>query len=255
MKIETIRIRGIEIGAGIPKNCVPIVARTQEDIIENARMIAANQPELIELRIDWYENAEDIQDVLQLLQKVRNTIGERILLFTFRSKQEGGEADISLEQYKRLCEAVCVSGYVDLIDVEAYMKEGLLQEICEIAHRNHVYVVASNHDFEKTPSEEKMVERLEYMDKMGADIPKIAVMPKSARDVLNLLSATVTYRERGGMKPIITMSMDGIGGITRLSGEIFGSAVTFAAVGECSAPGQYMLSDVKQFLEMIHQNI
>ena len=100
-----------------------------------------------------------------------------------------------------------------------------------------------------------MVERLEYMDKMGADIPKIAVMPKSARDVLNLLSATVTYRERGGMKPIITMSMDGIGGITRLSGEIFGSAVTFAAVGECSAPGQYMLSDVKQFLEMIHQNI
>ena len=48
MKIETIRIRGIEIGAGIPKICVPIVARTQEDIIENARLIAANQPELIE---------------------------------------------------------------------------------------------------------------------------------------------------------------------------------------------------------------
>lgn len=255
IKIETIRIRGIEIGAGMPAICVPIVAETKEDIIENARMIAANQPDCIELRIDWYENAADANQVLQLLQKVRNTIGDIVLLFTFRSKGEGGQKDISVEDYKHLCESVCASGYVDLIDVEAYREEGLLQAMCETAHRNNVYVVASNHDFNATPSEKEIVERLEYMDKMGADIPKIAVMPEDARDVLNLLSATVAYRERGGGKPVITMSMSGIGGITRLSGEIFGSAMTFAAVGQCSAPGQYELSDVRQFLEKIHNSL
>lgn len=255
IKMETIRIRGIEIGAGMPKMCVPIVAETIEDIIENARLIAANQPDCIELRIDWYENAEDTNQVLQLLQKVRNTIGDIVLLFTFRSKEEGGQKDISVEDYKHLCESVCASGYVDLIDVEAYREEGLLQAMCEMAHRSNVYVVASNHDFNATPSEGDIVERLEYMDKMGADIPKIAVMPNTARDVLNLLSATVAYRERGGVKPVITMSMSGMGGITRLSGEIFGSAMTFAAVGKNSAPGQYSLLDVREFLEIIHNSL
>lgn len=253
--IETIRIRGIEIGAGMPKICVPIVAETQEAIVENARMIAANQPDCMELRIDWYEDAEDINQVLQLLQKVRNAIGDIVLLFAFRSEGEGGKKGISIEDYKHLCESVCASGYVDLLDVEAYREEGLLQAMCETAHRYNVYVVASNHDFNATPSEEDIIERLEYMDKMGADIPKIAVMPKDARDVLNLLSATIAYRERGGTKPVITMSMSGIGGVSRISGEIFGSAMTFAAVGQCSAPGQYELSDVRQFLGKIHNSL
>lgn len=255
MKIETIRIRGIEIGAGMPKICVPVVAKTAEDVIKCIRNIAANKPDCIELRIDWFEHATDQNEVLSLLQRIRTIIGDIVLLFTFRSKREGGERDITVEQYRQLCEVVCSSGYIDLIDIEAYMEDGLLQTMCELAHEKKVYVVASNHDFNRTPSEEDIVTRLEYMDKMGADIPKIAVMPQNTRDVISLLSATAAYHERGGKKPVITMSMAGIGEITRLSGEIFGSALTFAAVSQCSAPGQLELSDVKKVLEIIHQNL
>ncbi|MDE6433296.1 MAG: type I 3-dehydroquinate dehydratase [Lachnospiraceae bacterium] len=255
MKIETIRIRGIEIGAGMPKICVPVIAKTAEDVIENIRNIAAKKPDCIELRIDWFEHVTDWNEILSLLQRIRMIIGDIVLLFTFRSKREGGEKDIEVEQYRQLCEVVCSSGYIDLIDIEAYMEDGLLQEMCEIAHKNKVYVVASNHDFNLTPSTEDLVARLEYMDKTGADIPKIAVMPQSERDVIHLLSATVAYYEHGGTKPVITMSMAGIGGITRLSGEIFGSALTFAAVSQCSAPGQLELSDAKHVLEIIHKNL
>ncbi|MCM1181256.1 MAG: type I 3-dehydroquinate dehydratase [Clostridium sp.] len=255
MKIDTIRIRGIEIGAGMPKVCVPVIAKTAEDVIEDIRTVAAQKPDCIELRIDWFWHVTDWNEILSLLQKIRMIIGDIVLLFTFRSKREGGEQDITVEQYRQLCEVVCSSGYIDLIDIEAYMEDGLLQDMCDIAHRNKVYVVASNHDFNGTPSVEDLSARLEYMDMMGADIPKIAVMPQNERDVIHLLSATVAYYERGGSKPIITMSMAGIGEITRLSGEIFGSAMTFAAVTQCSAPGQLELSDVKNVLEIIHQNL
>lgn len=255
MKIDSVSVRGIAIGAGVPKVCVPVVERKAEDIIDRARAVVAQKPDCIELRIDWFEDVADGEKVLQLLKRVRNMIGDTVLLFTFRSRREGGEADISVEQYRDMCSKACASGYIDLLDVEAYMAEGLLSDMCRMAHENNVYVVASNHDFNKTPLALDIVERLEYMDKMGADIPKIAVMPNCERDVLNLLSATVAYREQGGTKPVITMSMSGLGGITRLSGEIFGSALTFAAFGQSSAPGQFPLTDVKNMLKVIHDSL
>lgn len=255
MKIETIRIRGIEIGAGMPKICVPVMAGTKGEILEGVRSAAAQKPDCIELRIDGYENIEDSEQILQMLKDIRNIAGGNLLLFTFRSRAEGGKQELSIDAYEKLLGQVCASGSVDLIDVEAYMQEGLLGRMCETAHRNNVYVVASNHDFFVTPEETDITARLEYMDKMGADIPKIAVMAKSERDVLRLLAATVSYRERGGTRPVITMSMNALGGITRLSGEVFGSAMTFAALGQESAPGQLALSETRKVLEIIHKSL
>lgn len=91
------------------------------------------------------------------------------------------------------------------------------------------------------------------MDEQGADIPKIAVMPQKERDVLTLLSATLTYHEAGGTKPIVTMSMNDIGMVSRLAGELFGSALTFATVGRTSAPGQIPIDEARQSLTILHR--
>lgn len=254
MQTIGIKVRNIEIGTGIPKICVPIVARTREDILEMLNSVLAKKPDCIELRIDWFEEVMEWEKVLELLREIRERIGNTVLLFTFRTGNEGGEKDISSEDYKVLCENACQSGYIDMVDVEAFKEEGLLAAICEIAHANGVYVVASNHDFGKTPAEADLVERLQFMEQAGADIPKIAVMPQNTRDVITLLSATLRYRENGGEKPVITMSMGGVGAISRLSSEIFGSAVTFAAVGKTSAPGQITIEEVRQTMDILHRN-
>lgn len=52
-------------------------------------------------------------------------------------------------------------------------------------------VIASNHDFHKTPSKEELIHRLRLMQDFDADLPKIAVMPTCRQDVLTLLSATL----------------------------------------------------------------
>ena len=252
--MENLKVKNVEFGTGIPKICVPIVAVTKKEILEIAEQVTAKKPDCIELRIDWFEDVGDIDKVLEVLKELRNLIGDTVLLFTFRTKKEGGKATISCEDYKILCEKVCQSGYIDMVDVEAFMEKGMLEAVSRMAHNNGVYVVASNHDFIKTPSEEEIVKRLQFMDEAGADIPKIAVMPCSTRDVLTLLSATLRYQESGGKKPVITMSMSENGVISRLAGEVFGSAVTFAAVGRTSAPGQLAIEDVRQTLGILHQS-
>ena len=92
------------------------------------------------------------------------------------------------------------------------------------------------------------------MDFFGADIAKIAVMPQSAGDVLTLLSAT-EKASRTLSCQVISMSMKGTGLISRLSGEVFGSCLTFGAAGGASAPGQIDVGELRGILETIHRNL
>ena len=52
--------------------------------------------------------------------------------------------------------------------------------------------------------------------------------------------------------PVITMSMGVLGGVSRLCGEAFGSAMTFANPGQASAPGQISLDVVNDVLDALH---
>ena len=76
------------------------------------------------------------------------------------------------------------------------------------------------------------------MQRLGADICKIATMPHSPADVLTLLDATRIMAEEHADRPLITMAMGALGIVSRVSGETFGSAATFGMAGTPSAPGQ-----------------
>ncbi|EHL2555868.1 type I 3-dehydroquinate dehydratase, partial [Listeria monocytogenes] len=143
-------------------------------------------------------------------------------------------------------------GKIDLVDVELFNEEADVLRLIETAHKNNVKVVMSNHDFDKTPAKEEIVSRLTRMEALGADLPKIAVMPKSAGDVLTLLDATNTVSEKAN-QPIITMSMAGTGVISRLAGEVFGSAMTFGAAKKASAPGQIDVNELRHVLDLLHK--
>lgn len=120
-------------------------------------------------------------------------------------------------------------------------------------HAAGVKVVASNHDFHKTPAKSDIIYRLRKMQDMGADIPKIAVMPQNKRDVLTLLAATEEMVTDYADRPIITMSMAGTGVISRLCGEVFGSSMTFGAAKKASAPGQMGVADLSTVLDLLHK--
>ncbi len=209
-------VRNIKIGEGIPKICVPIVGVTKEDIIKEAKTFDAIPVDVVEWRVDWFEHVFEIEKVKETLSELREALNDIPILFTFRTSKEGGEKAIEPEAYAKLNIAAAESGYVDLVDVEAFTGDEVVKEIIEAVHQHGVKVVASNHDFDKTPEKDDIVGRLCKMQELGADIPKIAVMPQSKADVLTLLAATEEMNRKHADRPIITMSMAGTGVISRL---------------------------------------
>lgn len=253
--IQTVTIRDIEIGAGMPKICVPIVEKTREEILATAQAFSEIPFDVVEWRGDWYEDVEEPAKVCDTLRELRKILGEKPILFTFRSSAEGGEKSISPEYYETLLVEAAASGYADLIDVEIFTGDDRVSRIITKIHDSGCKVIASNHDFSKTPDEEELIRRLTKMQDMQADIAKIAVMPQSRQDVLTLLSATERMNREYARVPIVTMSMGSLGLVSRLCGECFGSVLTFGAAGKVSAPGQMDASRLSQVLQAIHSSL
>ena len=252
---NVIKVRGVKIGEGVPKIIVPIVGMTKEEILTAAASFRDVHLDLVEWRVDWFEGAFDFAKVEDILKNLRTALGDVPLLFTFRTSKEGGEKSIDAADYAQLNIRAARTGLVDMVDVEVFTGDDIVKEIIAGAHAAGVKVIASNHDFGKTPDKDDIVRRLRKMQDLGADIPKIAVMPKSRKDVLVLLSATEEMAANYADRPIITMSMAGTGLISRLSGEIFGSSCTFGAVGKTSAPGQMNAADLDTVLNLIHNSL
>ena len=250
--MNTIKVRDIEIGAGAPKIIVPIIGVTKEDILNEAKTFDSIPVDVVEWRVDWFEHVFEFDKVEDVLKELRTVLGNIPLLLTFRTKKEGGEKAIDTKDYKELNLRAAKTGYVDFIDVEIFTGDDVVREIIDGAHAAGVRIIASNHDFFKTPAKSDIIYRLRKMQDMGADIPKIAVMPQSRRDVLTLLCATEEMVSDYADRPIITMSMAGTGVISRLCGEVFGSSMTFGAAKKASAPGQMGVNDLNTVLDLLH---
>jgi 3-dehydroquinate dehydratase-1 len=252
---KTITVRGITIGEGAPKICVPMVGTTLTQLIEEANYLKSLDIDIVEWRVDFFEQVEQIEKVTEALKEIRSILTETPLVFTFRSAKEGGEKEVSTAYYFELNRAIAETELVDIVDVELFNDEHDIKSLITAAHAKNVLVIISNHDFHKTPSKEEIVSRLRKAQELGGDLPKIAVMPTNTTDVLTLLEATNTMNAQYADRPLITMSMSGKGVISRLAGEVFGSALTFGAAKKASAPGQVAVKELRSVLELLHQNL
>lgn len=247
--MNVINIRNTSIGAGIPKICVPVTAKTKIEILLQTKKAVEQSPDLVEWRADFYEDLFNIDKVKETVEEMRVVLGEIPMIFTVRTTKEGGNCKITPEEYSNLLLKISRIEEIDIIDVEVFMKNSMKMLIEDLQKAGKV-VIASNHHFHQTPSKEEMDLIFSLMEYTGADIRKLAVMPSCPEDVLALLGATVSANQ-SGESPVISMSMSSLGAISRVTGQIFGSCVTFGTVGTASAPGQLELSDLRHFLNKL----
>lgn len=249
--MKTICVRNIEIGTGKPKIAASITAGTHNEILHQANTMRTLPVDLVEWRMDHFFAVNDNCALQDCLTALRDALGTLPLIATFRSEREGGQQHLSAENYAALNESIISSGKIDLLDVEFYTGETIVSHLLEKAHAAGIPVILSNHDFEKTPSKEEMIDRLCHMQELGGDILKLAVMPHSRSDVLTLLSATEEMYSYYADRPLVTMSMGEFGAISRFCGQYFGSAITFGAASTASAPGQIKVDTLSALLSSI----
>ncbi|WP_228136065.1 type I 3-dehydroquinate dehydratase [Xanthomonas sp. NCPPB 1128] len=249
---HVLQIRGLDIGAGLPKIIVPITAHDAEQALAQAQRIAASpDADLAEWRIDLMDDATDAAALAALGPRLAKALHGKPLLLTFRTKAEGGAVAIDDAAYGALYARLLEARFADLLDVEMVRDPAVLRQLVAQAHRQGVYVVMSSHDFHATPPVAEIVARLQRQQVLGADVLKIAVMPRDPGDVLHLLDATWQMRQRSG-QPLLTMAMGPLGAVSRLSGGTFGQSLTFGMLGSASAPGQIDAARLRQALDALH---
>ena len=252
--MNRVRVRKTVIGEGKPKIIVPIVAKTEEEIEEQIQKILLQKADMLEWRGDWFDGIFDWERVKDILYRLRELAREIPVLFTFRTAEEGGEKEVSREIYRELNINIAKTQFVDMIDVEGFTFEKGDRLIKELKEQG-MKVIVSSHDFKRTASKDELIKRLCKMQEMGGDIVKMAVMPQSAKDVLELLAATEEMNRLYAKQPVVTMSMSGQGVVSRLVGELVGSALTFGAAGKISAPGQIDVGDLDFILTTLHNQL
>ena len=253
--MNTVKVRNIVIGEGMPKICVPITGETKEAVLEEARAIRKLPVDVVEWRVDRFENVFDFAALEDVLKTLHEILEDTPILLTFRTSGEGGEKAAGDEFYVDINLNAVRTGFVDMIDVELFKGDEIVRKLIRGAHAAGVRVVVSNHDFSKTPGKEEIIRRLCRMQALGADIPKIAVMPQKKMDVLTLLAATEEMAREHADRPFVAVSMAAEGTISRIAGEVFGSAMTFGAAAKASAPGQMDAEDLKQILMLLHETL
>lgn len=249
--MNTIKIKNVEIGKGIPKICIPLTGKNREEIIEEMEIVKKSNPDLIEWRVDFFEESDNPERVCEMLGTINDSFKQIPVLFTFRTKEEGGEKSIMSEDYVKLLKEVSERRLADIVDVQVFWYGEKSEDFIKELKETGAVVLASSHHFEGTPSVREMSDALYTMENRGADIVKLAVMPQSGKDVCALLEATMERKEHSN-KLMITMSMGQSGMLSRICGELTGSCVTFASGKQASAPGQIKADELKKVLGDIH---
>lgn len=233
------------------KTIVPITAKTREQAIAQAKVIAANaDADLAEFRIDLLNFASDRKQVIALGHELKQILDTKLLIATIRTHNEGGQLTISDADYGKTYQAYLQQPFMDMLDVEMFRDQQIVKDTVRMAHAKKVLIVMSNHDFQKTPPESEIIKRLLKQDELGADILKIAVMPQNKQDVFTLMNATLKVSQQS-KKPLLTMSMGKLGTISRIATANMGGSFSFGMIGEASAPGQIDVTQLKQFLKTV----
>lgn len=247
--MKHVKVGSVTVGEGRPKIIVPLTGQSQEEILLEAHQARKSPCDIVEWRIDRFQGVKEDGAVANLSHQIRDLI-QKPLLITFRSVAEGGQLDLSVEEYYILYRNILLNGSVDLIDLELAMPDYIGLGLKNIAYLNNVQVIMSYHNFKGTPPKAILLQKLQEMYEKGADIAKLAVMPTSAADVLSLMSLTLEASKTFDL-PLLTIAMGDLGKVSRFTGELFGSAATFASLENRLAPGQLPLHTMRDLQDLL----
>jgi len=253
MPEKIIDARGRKFGGETPLICTPLVGKTHDRVLAEAASVVTKQPDVIEWRVDYFDAIGDTASVLDVARGLRAAVGDLPIIFTRRSTSEGGEPiGIGEEEVIRLYDAVAASRLVDFIDYEMGNDPEHVRRVRERTRAHGARLILSYHNFGYTPGRDFLVQRFLEAERLGADVAKVAVMPRDRMDVLTLLAATAEADGKGRI-PLISMAMGPLGSVTRMVGGLFGSSLSFAVGEAASAPGQIPIADLAAVYDIIRR--
>ncbi|HFV2718078.1 TPA: type I 3-dehydroquinate dehydratase [Streptococcus pneumoniae] len=196
--------------------------------------------------IEWRADYLPKEAILQVAPAIFEKFAGRELVFTLRTRSEGGEIDLSTEEYIHLIKEVAQFYQPDYIDFEYYSYKDVFEEMLDFPN-----LVLSYHNFQETP--ENMMEILSELTILNPKLVKVAVMAHTEQDVLDLMNYTRGFKTLNPEQEYVTISMGKVGKVSRITADVTGSSWSFASLDEVSAPGQISLASMKKIREILDE--
>lgn len=255
MRLESkqpVRVKEKTIGGATPLVCLPLVAEDRAVLLPRAAELTALAPDLLEWRVDGFSRVHEVGACLDALKRLCGLTAHIPLIFTCRIDREGGMQSVSRDNRLELISRAVRTGLVDIADIELCNDPEFIDRVKTVCREHNTRLILSFHDFEKTPDSGCIIETLVRARDLGADIAKLAAMPKDFGDVLTLMNATLAARTSRIDIPMVTISMGELGVVSRISGGVFGSDITFAVGNAASAPGQIPIGDLRPAMSALY---
>lgn len=238
------RIGNVRLGPPPVKVLASLVQSTPEALTAALLRFSSSPVDIFEWRVDYLAKTD--RTSINTTARSIKSVTDKPILATVRTQFEGGLFGANESAYETVLASLIASGSIDALDIE--VERTCAARIARTAHANAIPVIASYHNFELTPEPKELMARFYAMQTIGADVFKVAVMPRSPEDVLHFMQIIMNAR-RTFAEPIIAMSMSNAGRITRTAGALFGSCASFGALESTSAPGQI---PVRPLRDMLH---
>lgn len=216
------------------KICVPVFEKTEEEVLKSSEKYIESGADLLEIRIDGLKNPTP-QMASHIIKEI-----DFPLIATNRISKEGGFFKGAEEE--RINILIAAAKNAEYVDIELNCKENYRSKVIESSNKS----IISFHDFEKTPSLEKLAKIVEKEKAIG-DIAKFAVTPQNMNDTITVLNILSKYPNT------VAISMGEMGKYTRIVGPLLGAPFTFASAGSNTAPGQLDLKSTRFMLEKLSQ--
>lgn len=208
-----------------------------------ARLAQQQGAGAVELRADLLADPAQVRAALTAVRAASSLP----LLLTYRSTTEGGKGAGHGQGYEDyLASLLQLRPAVAAVDIE--MACPASKALVAEAKAGGYDVVGSCHDFTATPSAAQITQKLAQITAAGADITKVAYMPRTAQDVAALRHAAHDFAGAYPYQPLIAISMGQLGAPSRTD---LVNCLTFATIadGAASAPGQATIAYVRAWLE------
>lgn len=197
--------------------------------------------------IEWRADFLPKEAILQVAPAIFEKFAGRELLFTLRTRAEGGEIDLDSAEYVQIIKDVAQLYQPEYIDFEYFAHKDVFEQMLDFPN-----LVLSYHNFQETP--DNMMEILSELTSLTPKVVKVSVMAHTAQDVLDLMNFTRGFKTLNPEQEYVTISMGKVGKVSRIASDVTGSSWSFASLDAASAPGQISLSNMVKIREILNED-
>ena len=224
---------------GTPRIAVGLKDGVSSQAIEEARRRGLD---VIELRIDQCSSSSSDY----VLNEIKRFSGFSTIA-TIRSQSEGGSWGLTEKERLQLYKKILPE--VDAVDIEL-SADTILGDVIQEAHSLNKIVFVSYHNFDRTPSLNDLADVVKRAKSCGADVVKVATLSTKQEDIRILAGLLIENCE----KNLVVIGMGANGVLSRVLFPGLGSLLTYASLGQPTAPGQLAYSDMFELFRKLYPN-